>query len=127
MILDLGARQLVQGDPMAPRCREGATRALGNIEGRFTFPPPCLEPVKLPAEVVHSVDQYRAFALQMIGEQDPRGTFGQLDHRHPRAHPLNFEYDSCADDFLEILGVAGHVRAWGVDEVESIEEQFSRS
>ncbi|TMK36858.1 MAG: hypothetical protein E6G58_04895 [Actinobacteria bacterium] len=83
-------------------------------------------------EVVDAEHGDRAFALQVIGEQDERRALGELDGCDPRAHPVDRETNASAEDIFEDGEVGGDVAAGRVQEVQRQEkrprhEKVSRS
>jgi hypothetical protein len=114
----LGPSQLVQGDPVAARCSKRAARPVRDLQGALPLPASGLKPGQGGAQVVHPVHQNRAFTLDVIGQEDQRGTRGDLDGRDPGAHRLDGEDHAPAQHIGEVHKICGHVTAGCVQEVE---------
>src|SRR5260370_27603306 len=107
--------QLVDGDAMARGEGERAARAHRYLQRRFLFPASFLQLAHRLVEVGHAIDEDRAVAFQVIGQQDVRRSVGELDLRHPRAHALDGKRHPSAKNFTEVPRVGGDLAAASVE------------
>jgi DNA-binding transcriptional ArsR family regulator len=78
-------------------------------------------------ELLDSINENRAFAVEMVGEKKLRRPLRQLDHGDLRPHRLDLEDDARAEDLLEVFRVGSNIDARGVDEIESFKNQNGKS
>src|SRR5260370_6531160 len=113
--------QLVDGEAMSRRQGERAARAHGYLQCRFLFPASFLQLAHGRVEVGRAIDEDRAVAFQVIGQQDVRRSVGELDFRHPRAHAVDGKRHPSAKNCAEVPRVGGDVAAGCVEIVELLE------
>src|SRR5436309_11742228 len=84
VIGDARPRQLVHGEPVAPRRLERGAGSLRDLEGSWPFPARSLQAFDRPAEIGDAVHEDRPVALEVVGQQDRRRTRRKLDRRNAR-------------------------------------------
>src|SRR5207248_7686175 len=78
-------------------------------------------------EARDSVDENRPLALQVVGQQDVRGSGGELYLRHAGAHALDAEPESTTKHLGEVPHVGGDVSTGRIQVIELNErERLSR-
>jgi hypothetical protein len=122
----LGSRELEQRDPVAARGAERAARPVRDLERALWLPPAAGEVLDRRREAAHAVDEDRAFALDVVGEEHQRRSLRQLDRRDPGAHRVDGEDRPAAEHLGEVLQVPGNVGRRRVEEVEPFERWRGR-
>ena len=106
---------------MATGSRERANGALRDLETVPLVPSTRAELIGGRFEVGDPIDEDRPVALEMVGQQDARRSVGQVDHRHPGAHPVDREDDAATEDVGEVRHVGRDVATGHVHVVERLE------
>jgi len=122
----LGPDELVQRDAVTARGAERAARPVRDLERALSLPPATREVLERRREAAHAVDEDRAFALDVVGEEHDRRPLGQLDRRDLGAHRVDREDRPAAEHLGEVLQVAGNVGRRRVEEVELFERWRGR-
>src|SRR5260370_30022288 len=113
--------QLVDGEAMSRRQGERAARPHRYLQRRFLFPATFLQFAHGLVEVAHTIDEDRAVAFQVIGQEDVRRPVRELDLRHPRAHAFDTESEPAPEHLGEVARVGRDVAAGCVEIVELLE------
>src|SRR5688572_18007932 len=121
----LRAGELVDRQPVPARRGERADRPLGDLQPRSLLPTAGLELRDGCLQVCYSVDEHRPVALQVVGEDELRGTVGKLQQRDAGAHALDGEHDARAEHLLEVILLSGNITARAVDIVEPLEHALT--
>jgi hypothetical protein len=116
--IGFGPDRLVDGDPVASWCSEGAAGSVWNFEYGTRVPAGILETGNGRIEVVDAVDEDRALTFEVVREQEMRRTWSQRDHCNSGVPFLDGKGHPTTEDTLEVGSIPRNIGGGNVEEVE---------